>query len=182
MPDILEKLSVGDLHSLGRSGEVARDVLAQPDLIDALFDGLASDDLGMSRRASNSLDKVSRERPDLLRPYKKELLTRVARLEHWMVRSRFCQILPRLDNLTPRERRRALAHVETFLSSPSSVVKATALDCLVQLSRAEGFAPEAAHVTELVDTCALRGDTPALRARARLMQKLLAKLARTGRT
>jgi len=45
MPALLDQLAGGDLCTLGRSADVAAQVLARPELIDELFDGLAGDDL-----------------------------------------------------------------------------------------------------------------------------------------
>ena len=59
------------------------------------------------------------------------------------------------------------------LSDPSSVVKACALDCLVQLSLVPKFARELAQAQHHVEHSAEHGDTPALRARARKMQRQL---------
>ncbi|MDQ5979388.1 MAG: hypothetical protein QG602_2362 [Verrucomicrobiota bacterium] len=181
MPTLLDQLAVGPAYALGRAAEVAAQVLARPELVDELFDGLADDNEGIRNRASGALVQVSAARPDLLGPYKRELLTRVSRIEHWVVRSRFCQMLARLDNLTPAERRRMIVMVRGWLDDRSSVVKAVALDCVVQLSLAPGFAAERTAAAALVEECAARGETPALRARARLLRKQLAKLARAAR-
>lgn len=181
MPTLLDQLAGDDPLTLGRTADVATQVLARPELIDELFDGLAGDDEGIRNRASGALKKVADARPDLLRPYKKELLTRVARIDHWVVRSRLCQMLGLLDNYTPAERRRTIATMRGWIGEKSSVVKAVALDCAVRLSLAPGFATERAAAAALVEECATHGETPALRARARLLRELLVKLARPAR-
>jgi hypothetical protein len=117
----------------------------------------------------------------LIQPYKRELLTRVARIGHWTVREHVCQLLPRLQKLTVAERRAALRTVRGYLRDGSSIVKACALECLVRLSHAPGFTAQRAEAPILVRHCADRGATPALRARARKMQRLLAKLAHRPR-
>lgn len=168
-----------DPRTLGRSAEVAALVLADPDRLDELFDGLASGEDILMARSADALERVATANPDLIQPYKRELLTRAAHLDHWVVRAHVCQMLPRLNNLTRRERARALTLVRGFLDDRSSIVKAVALDCLVQLSLVAGFEAEHAAVAALVDRCAARGETAALRARARKMQRQLAKLARS---
>lgn len=178
MPTLLDKLAEGDLRTLGRSAEVAADVLARPESLDELFDGIAQEDEAVRARAIDALERVAARRPALLQPYKKELLTRVARIDHWTVREHVCQLLPRLERLTAAERRTALDLVRGYLKDKSSIVKTCALECLVLLSQAPGFAAQRIKTAILVDHCARRGDTPALRARARKMQRLLAKLAR----
>ena len=181
MPTLLDQLVGGDLRSLGRSAEVAARVLARPEQLDELLDGLADADEVIRGRTADALERVSAARPDLIQPYKRELLDRAAEPDHWVVRSHLCQILPRLHPLTPRERRRLLTLMRSFLADPSSIVKAVALDACVQLSLAPGFDVERADATALVEACATRGDTAALRARARILRKQLVKLARTGR-
>lgn len=175
MPSLLEQLSGGDLRTLGRSAAVAAQVLAQPGLIDELFDGIAGNDEVIMGRAIDALEKVSAARPDLIQPYKRELLNRVAKIRHWVVREHVCLLLPRLTTLTVAERRRAFVMVEGYLDDPSSVVKAFALECLVHLSAAPGLDAERAAVAALAHRCADRGETAALRARARKMQRLLAR-------
>lgn len=181
MPTLLDQLAGGDPLTLGRTVAVAAQVLARPELIDELFDGIAGDDEAIRNRSIDALERVSVERPDLLRPYKRELLTRVSRIGHWAVRSHLCQVLARLDNYTPAERRRTIALARSWLNDPSSIVKAVALDCLVQLSLAPGFGAERAAATAMVEECAMHGATAALRARARLLRTQLAKLARPAR-
>lgn len=181
MPTLLDQLAGGHPLTLGRTAAVAAQVLAQPELIDELFDGIADDDEAIRNRSIDALERVSARRPDLLRPYKRELLTRVSRIGHWAVRSHLCQILGRLDNYTPGERRRSITLIRGWLDEKSSIVKAVALDCLVQLSLAPGFAAERSAATAFVEECAAHGETAALRARARLLRKQLAKLARAAR-
>lgn len=181
MPTLLDQLAGGDPLTLGRAAAVAVQVLAQPVLIDELFDGIADDDEAIRIRSIDALEQVSVGRPDLLRPYKRELLTRVSRIGHWAVRSHLCQVLARLDNYTPAERRRVIALTRGWLNEPSRIVKAVALDCLVQLSLAPGFDAERAAATALVEDSATHGQTAALRARARLLRKQLAKLAPPAR-
>lgn len=181
MPTLLDQLAGGDPLTLGRTVAVASQVLARPELIDEVFDGIADDNEAIRNRSIDVLERVSAARPELLRPYKRELLTRVSRIGHWAVRSHLCQVLPRLDNYTPAERRRTIALMRSWLGEKSSIVKAVALDCAVQLSLAPGFSTERAEAAALVEECAAHGETPALRARARLLRKRLAKLARESR-
>ncbi len=178
MITLLEMLAGGDPRTLGRSAEVAARVLANPESIDELFDGIASDDKVIRSRACDALEKVSAVRPDLVQPYKRELLERVAAINHWVVRSHVCQILPRLSALTASERRSALVRVRGYMDDRSSIVQAVALECLVRLSRAARFDRERREVDALVELCVAQGGTPALRARARGMKKLIARWER----
>ncbi|HUT73164.1 MAG TPA: hypothetical protein VMW89_21030 [Desulfatiglandales bacterium] len=53
MKDILEKLKGGDRRSIGRVGEVAKDVLSDPSLFRVLFKGLSSDDPVIRMRSAD---------------------------------------------------------------------------------------------------------------------------------
>lgn len=176
MPSLLDQLAEGRAWDPGRSAAVAAQVLARPELIDELFDGLADDNEGLRNRASRALREVSATRPDLLLSYKRELLTRVSRIDQWIVRANLCHLLPRLTNLTAAERRRAIALTRSWMDSSSSsiVVKVDAFECTVRLC----LAAEPSAAAALVEQWAAHGETAAMRARARILRKQLAKLAR----
>lgn len=177
MPTVLDRLSTGR----GAPGAVARtvvaQVLAEPELIDELFDGIADDRRVVRGRAIVALEQVTAQRPELLRPYKREILTQVLAIDYWLVRSVTCLLLPRLDNLTARERRRLIAHARACLHDDSRALQANALEGLVRLAAAPGFPAEREQAAALVETCAAHSESPALRARARQMRRFLAKLA-----
>lgn len=63
---LLEWLSGGDLRSDGAANEVAAFVLANEDLVSDLMEGLNATDDVVRGRASDALEKVARERPDLV--------------------------------------------------------------------------------------------------------------------
>jgi hypothetical protein len=182
MTTLLDQLAEGRAWDPGCSAAVAARVLAEPGLIDELFDGLADENEGLRNRASRALVDVSAVRPDLLLPYKRELLTRVSQIDQWIVRANLCHLLPRLTNLTAAERRRALALARSWMERPSStiVVKVNAFECVVRLSLTRGFEAERAAAVALSKERAAHGETAAMRARARIMCKLFAKLARTA--
>ncbi|HAP41318.1 MAG TPA: hypothetical protein DCQ94_16410 [Nitrospira sp.] len=173
MSTLLEMLAGGDRRTLGRSAEVANRVLARPELVSELFDGIASGDEVIRGRASDALEKVSAERPDLIQPYQREILDHLTAVDDWVVREHVCLILPRLTTITAADRRRTLATVRGYLNNRSSIVQAFALECLVRLSRAPGFERERMRVDALVERCVTQGATPAVRARARRMMKMI---------
>jgi HEAT repeat protein len=63
---LLEWLSGGDLRSDGAANEVASIVLENEALIEELIPGLRSSDDVVRGRSADALEKVARERPDLL--------------------------------------------------------------------------------------------------------------------
>jgi HEAT repeat protein len=66
MNQILAWLSGGDLRSDGLANEAAQAVLQNPLLFDDLYQGLSASDDVIRGRAADALEKVARERPDLL--------------------------------------------------------------------------------------------------------------------
>ena len=80
------KLGGGDRRSIGRSDEVVADILADPSLFDLIFDAIASDDPVIGMRAADAVEKVTARRPELLRPYKRRLLTELALIPQQEVR------------------------------------------------------------------------------------------------
>jgi hypothetical protein len=71
---LLALFTGGDRRSIGRADEVAAAVLQSPGLFPQLIKGLWSTDSLVRMRAADAVEKISREKPELLRPYKKELL------------------------------------------------------------------------------------------------------------
>jgi len=74
MSQILEWLSGGDLRSDGMADEVASAVLKSPELFDDLYAGLSEIDDVIRGRTSDALEKISRQRPDLIVDHLPELV------------------------------------------------------------------------------------------------------------
>ncbi len=66
MNQILTWLSGGDLRSDGMADEAARFVLKNPQIIDDLMVGLSESDDVIRGRTADALEKIARQRPDLL--------------------------------------------------------------------------------------------------------------------
>lgn len=200
---ILGLLEGGDRRSVGRADEVAALVSRNPKLFPRLFAGLWSDDPLVRMRATDAAEKVTRTAPQLLQPYKAELLgllaesalgepefvesdqqpvqKRVRRSSKQVVQQPIQQevrwhlavMVPRLK-LIPAEAQRVASQLSVYLEDRSSIVKTFALQGLWDL--AQQHASVRPLVVELLQL-AVRTGTPAMRARSR---KLLAHLARTG--
>lgn len=170
MLSLLDQLSGGHPSTIGRAREVARLVLEDRTSLDELFDGIAEDNPTIRNRAIRAVQEVSAVQPEWIAPYKDEFLQHIMAMEHWIVRSNTCKILPLFSNLTAAERRRMFRWAESLLNDPSSIVKTCALECLARLSLVPGFSPELAQAAQYVEHSILYGDTPALRARARKLQ------------
>lgn len=104
---IAERLRGGDPRSLGRVDEVIELVLGDPARFDELFGCLLHDDPVVRMRAGDGLEKITRQRPELLEPYAERLLTDVAAIEQPSVQWHLAQML-REVTLNPSQRRRAV--------------------------------------------------------------------------
>jgi HEAT repeat protein len=161
--DILEKLRGGDRRSIGRANEVVEDVLCDPGLFAALFKGLDSDDPVIRMRAADAVEKVTAQRPEILAPYKTELIARVAEIDQQEVRWHVAQMLPRLE-LSTAEQARTVEILLGYLQDDSRIVQVNALQALADLAMAD----EALR-TRVVQIAAefVRTGSPAVASRAR---------------
>lgn len=165
----LAQLAGGDRRSIGHADAVAGQVLAEPDLFDALWAGLDHPDPLVRMRAADALEKVTARRPDLLLPRKAELIRRLGDAGETEVRWHLVQMVPRLP-LTAAERAEVLVLLQCHLSDRSSIVKTSALQSIADL--AAGDEALRAGAVDLLERF-VRSGTPAMKARGR---KLLVRL------
>ena len=164
-------LAGGDRRSIGRADAVAAMVLKQPELFAELIAGLWHADLLVRMRAADAAEKVSRKRPDLLHPFKAELLGLLVESNEQELRWHLAQMVPRLP-LTREECARAASVLRDYLDDRSSIVKTFAIQALADLAGIDGaLLPETVELLQQVT----KNGTPAVRARGR---KLLARLGR----
>ena len=63
MSKIIQKLTGGDLRSIGKAEEVVEDILRNPSLFTEVFDGMLHDDPRVRMRSADALEKVSSKNP-----------------------------------------------------------------------------------------------------------------------
>ncbi len=63
---ILDKLRGGDLRSIGRSNEVAGDIEKNVSMFETVFRGLYDSDPLIRMRSSDVIEKITRNKPELL--------------------------------------------------------------------------------------------------------------------
>ena len=171
MRPILKKLAGSNRGSIGRSNEVVAQVLAHPAYFPDLFAGLSSDDPVIRMRCADAVEKITAQRPDLLRPFKGKLLAIAGSSSQPEVRWHAALILPRLA-LTSKERTVALDILFDYLRDKSSIVKTFVMQAIWDLAASD---PELkAQIIPLIEELTLVG-TAAMRARGR-------KLLRQGST
>lgn len=164
---LLSLLQGSDRRSIGRANEVARLVLRQPKLFRELMACLWHENPLVRMRAADAAEKTSARRPEVLQRYKTQLLGLLAETEQIELRWHLAQIIPRLK-LTTGQRQRAAGALRHYLDDRSSIVRAWALNALVELShRDETLRPEAKHLLEE----ALHSGSAAMKARARKLLK-----------
>ena len=133
----LKKLSGGDRRSIGRSNEVVANILARPAqaprLLKILVGALASPDAVLRMRAADAVEKITTQRPDLLQPFKKTLLSLAGTIVQKEVRWHLAILIPRLK-LTPTERAVSVGILFDYLRDQSSIVKTCAMQSLADLA------------------------------------------------
>jgi|SRR5580704_1021145 hypothetical protein len=166
---LLSLLEGGDRRTIGRSDRVARIVLKDPGLFPALIAGLHSENPLVRMRAADAAEKVTRNNPALLQPFKKELLGLLAGAKQQELRWHLAVMIPRLA-LNTAEQKLAASLLNDYLEDRSSIVKTFALQGLADLACGDPNMLPA--VTKMLRE-ATRSGTPAMRARSR---KLLLQL------
>lgn len=173
MHDELEKLRGGDRRSIGRAGEVAEDVLAEPSLFEVVFDGMAAADPVVRMRAADAIEKATAERPALLTDaHRKRLLGDLAEIDQPEVRWHVAQLLGRVD-LDGGDVDRAVDILRGFLADDSRIVRVNAMTALADIAAANPRLRDdvRARIGELVD-----GGSPSVQARGRKLLDALERL------
>lgn len=165
MDSFITILSGGDRRSLGRSGDVVREVLARPERFGELVDAMACDDPVVRMRAADAAEKATRSAPELLAPHRRRLMGTVAHIDQKEVRWHVAQLLPRL-RLGGAGRRAALGILYQYLRDSSSIVRTFAMQAMADL--ADQDRSLLAEVLPVIEACAEQG-TPAMRSRGRLL-------------
>ncbi|MCJ7549904.1 MAG: hypothetical protein MUQ30_09515 [Anaerolineae bacterium] len=167
--DILEKLEGGDRRSIGRADEVVDDVLRDPTLFGAVFNGMLSDDPIVRMRAADAAEKITAQHPEYLEPHKAVLIDRVAAIDQQEVRWHVALMVPRLA-LNEGERRRVVGTLFGYLEDKSRIVQVNAMQALVDLAEDDkGLRPS---VLEAVSALTERGSA-AVRSRGRRLLEQL---------
>jgi hypothetical protein len=168
-PSLAALLKGGDRRSIGHSNAIAALIAQRSERFRELIACLWSDDPLVRMRAADAAEKVSARRPELLKPFKRELLGLAVETDQQELRWHLAQMIPRMP-LTGGERMRAAAAFRSFLTDRSSIVKTCAMQALVDLAGqdTELRTETAARIEELVRT-----GTPAMKARGRKLLKQL---------
>lgn len=145
-------------------------IAANPAAFPELMFGLWHVEGYVRERAADAIELIAQEHPRYLQPFKAELLGLMAEARPASVRWHLAQMVSRLT-LNKKERLRAVGLLREYLEDRSSIVRAFAMESLVDLTR-----PDPALFAETV--AMIRASTktgpPAMRARGRMLLKHLA--------
>jgi hypothetical protein len=166
---IAQQLGGGDRRSIGKADDVAAQVQRNRNRFKELIQCLWSDDPIVRMRAADAMEKVSGRYPEVLQPFKVELLGLLSEATQQELCWHLAQMIPRLE-LSASERHRAAEALRNYLNDRSSIVKTFAIQGLADLARDDAsMRPE---VRALVETH-IRTGTAAMRARCRKLMKQL---------
>jgi hypothetical protein len=169
-----ELLAGGDRRSTGRADEVASAVLADPPRLAEAMECIHSADPVVSMRAADAVEKATRARPDLLIPFKADLLRIMHHTRQQEVQWHAAQILSRLP-LSGAERKRVVYLLDAYLAAESRIVRTFAMQALADLAIQD--ASLRAGVIRRIKKATASG-SPAMKSRGR---QLLAKLTRAAK-
>lgn len=90
-------LQGGHPNSLGRAIEVVDQVLAQPELLEELYECYFSTDEVVRLRTSNALKRICQQHPDWLVPFLDRLLTEVAAIDQPSAQWTLAQLMQKME-------------------------------------------------------------------------------------
>jgi hypothetical protein len=172
MKSFAAALRGGDRRSIGRSNAVVDAVRRKPDRFGELWECLSNADAIVRTRAADALEKLTRDHPTLLAPYKDALLARSLDEDTADVRWHLIAMLSRLP-LDLAEAKTIMTSLDQALRHDRSrIVKVMALQAAADLaSRHLALRDDASAMLDR----AIRSPWPSVKARAR---KLTATLQR----
>ncbi len=134
MSKILQKLTGGDLRSIGKAEEVVDDILRNPSLFTEVFEGMLYDDPRVRMRSADALEKVSSKHPEYLQPFRKRLINEVSKIQQQEVRWHVAQMFSYLK-LDEVERDTVMQILFSYIDeSKSNIVKVFSLQTLAKLA------------------------------------------------
>jgi hypothetical protein len=169
MTNIVEKLRGRDRRSIGRSGEVARQIAKNPKLFAEVLAAALDANPVVRMRAADAIEKASAIYPSLLEPHKRIILNKIAIIPQQEVRWHVAQILPRLK-LTPKERDHAASILFDYLEDKSSIVKTSAMQALSDFAQTDSRLRK--RILPILEFLTANG-TAAMRARGRKLLPIL---------
>jgi len=147
-------------------------VLAAPRLFSIVVEGMQHPNPLIRMRCADAVEKITRQHPEYLLPYKRQLIHQIAQVEQQEVRWHVAQLFSRLP-LSRTERRQVQAVLLGFLSDESQIVKTFTMQALADIAEQD---PELRRpIIQRLEKLTHLG-SPAMQSRGRkLLTKLKAK-------
>ncbi len=174
MNQILKQLIGGDLRSIGKANEVVQQILDNSQLFPDVFEGLTSDEPIIRMRSADVIEKVAKQHPEYLQPFKSQLINEISRIDQKEVQWHIAQMFAYLT-IDQSERDTIMNILLTYLSqNTSAIVKTFSMQTLAIF--AERYPDIRPEIIELIE-CLMKTGSPAIISRGK---KLLSRLkART---
>jgi len=139
---LLEKLSGGDLRSIGKADLIVNEIQSQNDF-DILFNCLHSDDRLIVMRAADAVEKITIKHVDYLSGHKEEILAFCKCADNIEFKWHLALLLPRLS-FSENEHAYVLETLSSWLLDPkeSKIVRVNSMQALFELSKQDLTAKE----------------------------------------
>jgi hypothetical protein len=133
--DLIEKLSGGDLRSIGKADLIAAEIQNQNDF-DILFKCLHSDDRLVVMRAADAIEKITVKHGDYLSGHKEEILAFCERVDNIEFKWHLALLLSRLS-FADNEYTYVWEILSSWLLDPkeSKIVRVNSMQALFELSK-----------------------------------------------
>jgi hypothetical protein len=131
---LLTKLKGGDLRSIGKADEVARQIGKNQKLFDEVFQGIFDTDPIIRMRAADAVEKASQKYPRLLKKHKKKILNHLEDFKQQEVKWHIALMLSYLE-LTKIESEKVFIELSKWIDNDKSkIVKVNSMQALADIS------------------------------------------------
>lgn len=132
--NLLVKLKGGDLRSIGRANEVAKQIGNDQKLFDEVFQGIFDNDPIIRMRSADVAEKVSQKYSTLLRKHKSKILKDLSEFEQQEVKWHIALMLSRLE-FTKTESEKVFVELSKWIvGDKSKIVRVNAMQALADIS------------------------------------------------
>lgn len=170
--NLLSKLKGGDLRSIGKADEVAKQIGSDQKLFDEIFQGIFDTDSIIRMRSSDVAEKVLRNHPLLLKKHKNKILTNLDKFKQQEVKWHIALMVSYLK-LTTVESEKVFSGLSRWVTDDKSkIVRVNSMQALADISMEKNNikAKTIALIKEQIKT-----GTPSLMSRGRKLLKQLNK-------
>lgn len=164
-------LREGDKRTVGNVALVVEKAGNDTESFAAIFDLIFHEESAIQMRAADTLVKIAQQYPEMLQPYKERILNELTLLNHQEVNWHTAQMLGILK-LTKKESEKAIGVLKRFLQHKSSILRTFVLQAMCDIAQKHPLYKEE---TISIITKATESGTPAMKARGRMLLKVLKK-------